>query len=165
MSNAPAAPQMVRRDDRAARGPGRVVKRNRRGAGTRARCGRPQTRRRARNTTRTQLGATRRRGSRLPRHGGGDVTRRYVARRRTPATQNTLKDTSNWQLTLTGRCSATVQRGDRTSNARTEYPLHVLCPRIFCPTRKCLRGERGAGSCRCYASAIRFDSMNSLVFV
>ncbi|GBP96947.1 hypothetical protein EVAR_77060_1 [Eumeta japonica] len=36
MSNAPAAPQMVRRDDRAARGPGRVVKRNRRGArGTR----------------------------------------------------------------------------------------------------------------------------------
>ncbi|GBP63759.1 hypothetical protein EVAR_40359_1 [Eumeta japonica] len=83
MSNAPAAPQMVRRDDRAARGPGRVVKRNRRGArGTRARCGRPQNATtRAEHDAHATLGATPQAGDR--------------------------------------GAAATVQRGDRTSNAET----------------------------------------------
>ncbi|GBP26136.1 Proteasome subunit beta type-6 [Eumeta japonica] len=67
MSNAPAAPQMVRRDDRTARGPGRVVILEDKGAAGdagRGAVGRKTRRRAAEHDAHATLGATPQAGSR-----------------------------------------------------------------------------------------------------
>ncbi|GBP67610.1 hypothetical protein EVAR_98664_1 [Eumeta japonica] len=102
MSNAPAAPQMVRRDDRTARGPGRVVIWEIKGGGGAGRgaVGRKSATTRGGTRRARNLGATRRQGRGYP---GTVVVMCFTtlcgSASHTCNTEHTLKSTSNSQLT------------------------------------------------------------------